>query len=1019
MDVLVLGPLEVRRDGEPVEVRRGRPRRLLLSLLLRRGDAVPPETLVDQLWGDEPPVNAHNALHILISYLRKTVTGQRLRIDRASTGYRLVVDPGGVDAFRFEELVVRATGADGDPAAQLRLAAEALSLWRGPALAEAADDAFAQGDLARLDELRVQADEIRAAALLALGRHDEALPDLGQLVREHPFRERLHGQLALALYRAGRQADALAALDRARTTLAEELGLDLGPQLQELGRQILRQDPALDAAPTGPAGPPPARGAAAGPPVGPGTPPAPADPRAPAPDPPAAPEVPVPLTSLVGRAAEVAALRDDLATYRLVTLTGPGGAGKTRLAAEAVRAAGAGTTVWWADLGALPSGTGVQAAVAAATGTGLASVEDAPADLRRWIGARDAVLVLDTCEHVVDEVNRLAADLVAGCPGLRVLATSRRPLGIPGELVRPVPALPLPGPAGGLSAISASPAVQLFCERAAAVRPGFVLEAANADDVATVCRLLDGLPLAIELAAGHAGVLSPRKIAELLQDRLRLLGEGEGHGRHAGLRAAVDWSYGLLSEDEARFLDRLSVFAGTFPLEAGVEVAGAGLPTDGLRLLLSLVRQSLVSVGDDHFRLLDTIRAYAAARLAADPDDALAVADRHAGWYAQFAEDADRNIRGADQAGWLDELRTARADLRAALQHCLRGVRPQPALGARIACSLSWWWSYEGSFAEARTWVAEARAAGPHEPRIDAWLHLAAGMHAESLGELRVAEEECEAAAAGFAAIDDVRGEARSLLHLGTARWAQDRLADAAAVQDRAVALFRSIRHDSGAGLGLVLRARTAVDQDEIALARDLLLEARHVLHRAGDRHLVALCLDQQARTCLADGAVAEAAVLAREGLEVFEAVGYPEGVTASLQTLGQVHLALDDPAGAVRFLVRGAASAVDLGHPAALAESLELLAEATAGSEPVCAARFLGHAGHLRGTAGLAGTVARRSGPTGWPAALRRSMGERFAEAVSEGASWSATDLLAALDAVTGAVPPGQDATSGPGPAS
>ncbi|PRY51301.1 putative ATPase [Geodermatophilus tzadiensis] len=979
MDLLVLGPLEVRREGRPVEVRRGRPRRLLLSLLLRRGDPVPQETLVDQLWGDEPPVNADNALHILISYLRKTVAGERLRIDRAPTGYRLVVDPGAVDAFRFEELVARAAATEGDPAAQLRLTSEALSLWRGPALAEAADDAFAQGDVARLDELRVQAHELRGAALLALGRHDEALPDLGRLVREHPFRERLHGQLALALYRAGRQADALAALDRARAALAEELGLDPGPQLQELGRQILRQDPALDAVPARREVP----AVVAGPP------------SAAAVPPPEVPVVPVALTSLVGRGDEVTAVRDALAAHRLVTLTGPGGAGKTRLAAEAVRAPARGVAVWWADLGAVPAGSGVEGAVAAATGTGLASAEDAAVELRRWIGAREAVLVLDTCEHVVDAVGRLAAVLLAGCPGLRVLATSRRPLGLPGELVRPVPPLSLPDPAGGPAAVAASPAVRLFRDRAAAVRPGFVLDGTNAADVARVCRLLDGLPLAIELAAGHAAALSPRKIAELLDDRLRLLGEGEGSGRHAGLRAAVDWSYGLLSGDEARFLDRLSVFAGPFPLEAGVEVAGAGLPTDGLRLLLSLVRQSLVAADDDHFRLLDTIRASAAARLAAEPDDALAAADRHAGWYARFAEDADRAIRGADQAGWLPELRTARADLRAALQHCLHGARPRPALGARIACSLSWWWSYEGSFAEARTWIAAARAAGPHEPRTDARLHLAAGMHAESVGELHVAEQECAEAAAGFAAIGDVRGEARSLLHLGTARWALGRPGEAAAAQDRSIALFRSARHDSGAGLGLVLRARTALDQGDTALARDLLLDARHVLRRAGDPHLVALCLDQLARTCLADGAVAEAAATAQEGLDVFETVAHPEGVAASLQTLGQVRLALDDPAGATRFLLRAATTAADLGHRAALTESLELLAEATAGPDPVLAARLLGSAEHLRTTAGLARTTAQRSRLDGWQPRLRRTLADRYAAEVTAGSLEPVEDLL------------------------
>ncbi|MGY1814752.1 ATP-binding protein [Blastococcus sp. SYSU D00820] len=982
MELLVLGPLEVLRAGRPVPVRRGRPRRLLLALLIRRGDPVPQDALVDQLWGAEPPVNAGNALHVLVSYLRRTVVGPELAIERAATGYRLVVDPDRVDAHRFEQLVRRAAAEDGDPAGRLADATGALALWRGPALAEAADDAFAQADIARLGELRVQAQEARAAALLDLGRHDEALPDLGQLVREHPFRERLHGQHALALYRAGRQADALAALDRARSALAEELGLDPGPHLQDLARRILRQDPALDA-PAGSADVPAADRSApalvAEPPPGPG-----------------ASHVPEPLTSLVGREDQVAAVRGLLAGHRLVTLTGPGGAGKTRLAAEVVRALD-GDPVWWADLGAVPAGSAVEAAVAAATGTGLASADDAAGELRRAIGPRRAVLVLDTCEHVADAVARLVAVLVAGCPQLRVLATSRRPLGVAGELVRPVPPLPVPGPADAtLAAVAASPAVQLFCDRAAAVRPGFALDAANAGDVGTVCRLLDGLPLAIELAAGHAAALSPGKIAALLADRMRLLGEGGGPGRTAGLRAAVDRSYDLLSADEARFLDRLSVFAGAFPLEAAVEVAGAGLATDGLQVLLSLVRQSLVAAGDDdHFRLLDTIRAYAADRLSADPEEPPAAADRHARWYAAFAEDADRNIRGADQAGWFADLRTARADLRAALRHCLTGFRPRPELGARLVCSLSWAWSYEGSFAEARAWIAAARAAGPYEPRLDAWLHLAAGMHAESVGDLRAAEDECRQAAAGFAAVHDVGGEARSLLHLGTACWAQDRLAEAAAAQDRSVELYRSVHSDSGTGLGLVLRARTALDEGDAAMARQLLADARHVLRRAGDRHLEALRLDQLARTCLADGEPAEAAALAREGLAVFEAVGYPEGVTSGLQTLGQAVLALGDRSAAAGLFARAARNAAGIGQPAAVAESLDLLAETVAVADPEAAARLAGHAEQLRADGGLPTTPAQRGRLAQWQPPLRRQLGGRYAAVAAEGRFAELTELL------------------------
>jgi predicted ATPase/DNA-binding SARP family transcriptional activator len=965
VSLLVLGPLEVAHDGRSYPVRRGRPRRLLLALLVRRGDGVPRDVLIDQLWGDEPPVNADNALHLLISYLRRALAGTDVQVDRAPSGYRLALPQDGVDMFRFEDLVRAATAAVMNPAQQLRFAAEALALWRGPALSEAADDAFAQGEIARLDELRLQAYEARAAGLLALGRHDEALPDLAQLVREHPFRERLHGQFALGLYRCGRQADALRALEATRAALVDELGLDPGPALQTLEQQILRQDPALD--------PPPA---AEPDPV--------ADVPAPviAAEPSGLPAPPVPLTPLIGRDDEVAAVRRLLAGHRLVTVTGPGGVGKTRLGVETVRERDG--VVWWADLAAVPPGPGVEVAVAAAVGTGLATA-DAVSELRRWIGGQDVLLVLDTCEHVVADLNGLLAGLLAGCPGLRVLATSRRPLGVPGEATWPVPPLALPD------------AVRLFSDRAAAVRPALVLDEGTTGDVAAVCRLLDGLPLAIELAAGHATAMSPAKIAEVLSDRMRLLGNGPGStARHAGLRAAVEWSYDLLTGEEAVFLDRLSVFAGPFPLEAGVEVAGAGLRTDGLRLLVGLVRQSLVSpTGDDHFRLLDTIRAYAADRLAADPEEARAAGDRHARWYATFAEDADRNIRGADQAGWFAELRTASADLRAALRHCLGGAAPRPTLGAQLVCSLSWFWSYEGSFSEARRWIAEARAAGPHGARLDAWLHLASGMHAESSGELGTAEQECRQAAAAFAAIDDVRGEARSMLHLGTATWALGRLGEAADAQDRAVALFRSVADDSGTGLGLVLRARTALDQGDTGLAEGLLVDARHVLRRVGDQHLVGLCLEQLARTHLAAGHPAEAAAPARESLAIFESAGYPEGVTAALQTLGQVHLAHADPATAVTLYRRAADTARELGQPTALAESVELLAEAVLTDDAVRAAQLLGHAELLRMEVGAPRTPLLVQRLDRWFPGLRRSLGDRYGAAAAEGRERTTEELL------------------------
>lgn len=984
MSVLVLGPLEVWRDGSSLPVRRGRPRRLLLALLLQRGGAVAPETLVDQLWGDEPPANAENALQVLVSYLRRSVGGPGLAVDRTPAGYRLVVDPDDVDMIRFEALV--RTAAAAAPTERLRAATGALALWRGAALAEAADDPFAQGDVARLEELRLQAAELRAGALLDLGRHDEALPDLGQLVRAHPFRERVHGLYALALYRSGRQADALGVLDRARTALADQLGLDPTPELQELTGRILRHDPTLAAA-TPPSGPPAPVPPAAVPPPSPPVPPAPG---------PA--DVPAPLTPLIGREADLAGLRSALATHRLVTLTGPGGAGKTRLAVAACEGT---DPVWWADLAPVTDAAGVAAVVATAVGTGLATDEDPAGVLARWIGDRSGLLVLDTCERVPDHVARLVLTLAPRCRGLRVLATSRRPLGVPGELAWPVPPLPVPPPEeASPERLAGSPAVRLFVDRAARARPGFALTAGNAADVARICRLLDGLPLAVELAAGHAAALSPAKTAALLTDRLRLSGDGAARpARHADLRATVDWSIGLLTADETAFLDRLSVFAGPFPVEAAVEVAGPGLDTDGLSLLLGLVRQSLVSVaGDDRFRLLDTIRAHAGERLAARPAELRAARDRHARWHAQLAEEGDRALRGAvAQAGWLADLRTAAPDLRAALRHCLGPDGGQPAVGARLARSLAWFWSYEGAFAEARGWIAAALAAGPHDPLLDARLHLAAGMHAESVGDLATAQDACTAALTAFTELGDVRGQARSLLHLGTVHWALGRLGEAAAAQDRAVELFRSVRHDSGAGLGLVQRARTALEMGDPAGAEQLLADARHVLDRSGDEHLVALGQEQLARTRLAAGRPAEAAALARECATAFAALGYPEGVVAATLTLGRAALATGDDAAARGAALAAVRRARDLDHTPATAEGLELLAASLATVDPGAAARQLGHAGQLRAGGGVPPTPAQAAELAATSARLAAALGDRHGPTLAAGAAARTDALLAA----------------------
>jgi predicted ATPase/DNA-binding SARP family transcriptional activator len=574
----ILGPLEVLDGATPVAVSGAKERALLADLLVHAGRVVAADRLVEDLWGERPPGNPANTLQGRVSALRRALGPAAARLTTRPPGYRLDVDPELVDAARFERLAADADRAAArDPARALGLLAEALGLWRGPALAEFADQPWAQAEAARLEELRLAAVELRAELRLVTGRHGELVGELEALIAAHPLRERLQGQLMLALYRSGRQADALRVYQETRALLAEELGVDPSPELQRLHQAILIQDAALEAAPDG---------------------------RRPPPH-----NLPERLTSFVGREVELREIGKLLEQQRLVTVTGPGGAGKTSLAVELARQVAGGWPdgVWLVELAALRDPGLVPGVVTAALGLGEEPGEPdrpPPAPLERLVEFardKDLLLLLDSCEHLAAACAALAERLLRAAPGVKVLAASRELLGVAGEARWPVPPLAAPGPeetGGSPEALARFDAVRLFAERATLADPGFRLDAESGPAVAELCRRLDGMPLAIELAAARVRALPAGELLERLGDRFALLAGGgrTADPRQRTPRATVDWSFLLLGEADQRLFCRLAVFAGGFTVAAAEAVcAGDGLRSqDVLDGLLRLVDRSLV-----------------------------------------------------------------------------------------------------------------------------------------------------------------------------------------------------------------------------------------------------------------------------------------------------------------------------------------------------------------------------------------------------------------------------------------
>jgi predicted ATPase/DNA-binding SARP family transcriptional activator len=712
----LLGPVEARVGDRTVPLAGARQRLVLAMLLLDANQLVPADRLIDELWGADLPEDPRGALRTQISRLRRALGPAGDELVTEGGGYRLSLRRAQLDAARFEDGLAAAAGATGNEA--LRLVDEALDLWRGPALAEFAERPIAAPEAVRLDELRVVARERRAELVLALGAPGDAIAVLQAVVAEHPARERARGLLMQALYRDGRHTEALAAFESWRRYLSEELGLDPSPALRHMEQDILRHSLT------------------------------PSVPRAQ----PGYPLLPLPVTSFIGREGDCAAVAGLLGQVRLLTLHGPGGVGKTRLALEVISRVGARYRdgACFCDLAAIQRPAAVTRAIATAAGLSERAFLRLDDQLIEHLATRQQLLMIDNCEHVADAVAVIAERLLRETRHVTVLATSRDRLGIDGEHIWPVTPLPADSPD--------APAVRLFLDRARAADPAARPESTDGAVVAALCAALDGLPLAIELAAARLPGTTVSELAASLRDRFRLLTVGHrADSRHQSLRAVMDWSYDQLPPGEQELFGQLSVFHGWFDISAARAVTArqAGGP-DAAHAVLHLTDRSLITAdrtsSGTRYRLLETLRSYGLERLG-ERDELAAARTRHARWAADLVTQAAAGLRGTDESRWAAVLDSHLDDLRAA-HGWLSGHDTR--LSLRMTAELHWY-ALSRCQSEVFRWadVSAAAAAGSSSPFYPAALASAA-FGAIYRGDLQEGETAAQAALAAARGRDPI-----------------------------------------------------------------------------------------------------------------------------------------------------------------------------------------------------------------------------------------------------------------------
>ena len=986
--VRLLGGISVSGPDGAAQLVGARQRTIFAALAVRVGTVVPRTRLIDALWED-PPLTADKTLNSHIARLRQALAacGRPDALVTRAPGYVLRLDPAQVDARRFEDLVRRARGtAATDLAAAARQLRESLALWDGAALADAEPVDWLAAEVARLDELRLAATEDRWAFELAAGSSPAAglaeatgLAELEYLTAAHPFRERLWELLMVALYTAGRQGDALAAYRRAREVLAEHLGIEPGGRLRRQHAAILAGgDPAPLLEDTHP---PPVAAAAA----------------APVAESVAAP-LPEPFTALVGRDQAVDAVAAALASRRLVTLVGPAGCGKTRLAIAAAQGRDGGRARF-VDLTVVEHPERLAESVAAALGLADDGTTDAFERLVRYLRGDDPpLLVLDNCEHVSGQCAALLAKLLPACPRLRVLATSRQPLRLSGEAVHPV------------APLAPADAARLFVDLVLD-HTGVPVPADQLPLVTALCRDLDGLPLAIELAAARATALSVPDIAARLSDRFALLRSTRGlavprdtrsardpvagHPHHRTLAAALDWSYDLIDDAQRALLRRVTVFVGGFRLDAAEAV-----DPDALDLLTELVDRSLVVVDrrdGTRYRLLETVRAYALRRTGAE--ERMDAQRRHASHFLALAEEAAANLRGGHQAAWLARLAADYPNLQAAMHWLLEHGDGTEEL--RLATALAAYCKYSGHYRDGRRWLDLAlrrRPDAPDEIRLPAVIEASALaiLDCEYPTSVRLAHEALDLTG------PDRPEFARLLVLLASVQRETGQYEQAIACVERALVYYRAVGDEHGVARALHTGAFAAWVSGDLTAAERYLAECLPRVRAVGDPEAIASALMNLGAVAFYGGDTERARRLFDDALERHEMINFGEGIAWVRNLLGLVELRAgrDQPARA--HLAASLRLHRQLGDRWRTASVLEALADAVrrAGSART-AAVLLGAAGAIRSAIGAPVPAVERTDWERTYGALQAELGEpELLAAITEGHDRELDVVLAAVGA-------------------